>query len=598
MFDIINILLYIIILIFEPYMSNLNQIIKNNPENIDLSILSEQILNEEIIEIFSSDSTIENVDNTNLSQIKINLSVLQKDITLIAKLKPSYNQFLDEKVLDFFKDQEEVFNSLTDEVKMIFRNSINHQIKNKHTQLSFYSLINNILICPSIQKFCKTNQIHYYELRKYNQSKELNNKTEILMLEFYHVLNVLPLLKKIQNKNQIDVNLLLVACFISYQKKLMNVLYPSGFNKITQNKLVKQLLNINTEKLAQNHFIFKLEQDIDLINDATHPYYVKNFVPQNLINSVFLLSMEKEFSLNQKAYEEYKLTQRYFEKEFNIILNNTSLSFYQNYNIEFIKDEQIKNYDKRVKPFVAAGTCYYNDKISMNINEINHTKKWGTQWSKLSIKNIFFHELGHAVDEAWRQQNFMTYDKNHTVKSHRYSQNDFLNQVNKQCFNNFKLLSKKSKEKYTYYVKPIYVDILIEDVAPNEILNTPHLKKVKRIVRSYNYSRSRCEGFAECFSKIILFLLNGYNEENYFAETRDRSSLREFVKTMKPMLIYLLENIDWVAIGVPKRNLIIRKIEFRRMIDHLSSMPKINRNATEFSGKVHRQKKMLRQRYQ
>jgi hypothetical protein len=551
----------------------------------------------QIVSKSTHEVTSEKLNNAHQNNI-INIDIKQLEKSIISSLsnniiKPSkteYDIFLETQVHKLFHSTN--WNSLNQEVKEIMTSAVNDMIKNQHEMLNVYTLMKHIFFSKTGQKIAKRWNINLYQLQKKCKEKENNYKSSITI-----ALNILALIQKIQNKNEVNINILLLACLIVEKVILSNLLFPNGFNKIKQYQFARYLLDKKYEKLSQNYFIFKLESDTDLLNNSNHPYAIRKFMPKTLVDNIFFLCMEKEFALNEKAYEEYKLSQRYFENEFNTLLKNTRLSFYNSYSIEFIKDEKKKDYDKRVKPFVAAGTCYYNDKISMNINEINNTKKWGTQWSKLSIKNVFFHELGHAVDEAWRQNDFINYDKSHSVIHHRYSQNDFLNDVIKQCVKNFKCLSKKNKEKLAYYIKPSYIDQMMTKLDSKEIESTPHLKEVKTMTRKYSYKRSKCEGFAECFSKIVIFLLNGYNEENYFAETRDYSSLRQFVHVMKPMLLYLFNHIDWLAIGVPKRNLVVRKIEFRRMLDHLDKMPQYNSKATEFSSKVHRQKKMLKDRY-
>lgn len=492
---------------------------------------------------------------------------------------------------------------LDDETKKVIESTINFTIRNKYLKFNIYTLMYQALLSPTGQQFCKKFNIDLCQLNKKYKTqlgKSSNDPIQSLVNKNYYPFNLLPLLKKLQSKDRVDINLLLLSILIVNKNMMMNFIFPNGFNKITKQHLAHFLLgsNLKENNIATTFFVFKLDKDNSILSNSNHPDYIENYIPKSMVDEVFLLCMENELKNKSKAYQEYQLAQSYFKDNFNTLLNNTSLSFYKRYYIEFIKDETKHNYDNRVKPFVAAGTCYYDSKISMNINEINHSKKWGALWAKHCIKNIFFHELGHAVDAAWHYQDFLTYpssDKNN-AHSHIYTNNKYLENINKKCFKKFKKLNKKGKEKFAYYVKPGIQDKMIENVAYKISKDLPNISKTLK--RKYLYSRSKCEGFAECFSKIIVFLLNGYDESIYFAETRKKSMLRGFVALMKPMLLYLLEHIDWEQLGVPKRNLVMRKIEFRRMVEHLSTMPESNPNSTEYSPKVHRRKKMLRNRYQ
>lgn len=594
---------------------------ENALEKSDLLSIIETISNElsEVNIDIPNESSFSNqlVDLVELNKLDENITLPKKNVSFFKNFKKpvSYQEL--SSLSYHLQDTILSVDNFDSETQELLQLSINYFLKNKYKHLDLYPFVYQLLQTKSGQALCQHFNLNmaklYHVCHQQPKLKSLTNFSKIsekkliqknAIYSFDYVFNLASLIASCQSVEKVSVNFLLLAILLTHEDKFFNILFSQALNKISKIKkyeIVSFLLShpqLPSNDFASRHFIFNLEKENTILTN----FIDKVGKPLCLENEKFHLCMLKEYKKSNQAYQENILTQNYFKKNFNLLLKNTTLEFYQSYYIEFVKDEKLLKYDKRVKPFVAAGTCHYNKKIKMNINEINTTKKWGRLWSKICIENIFFHELGHAFDNAWKYQSHISYPKGEALTHSQYAQNKFFKKVMKKSFKNFKPLTKKQKERFAYYVKPANQDKLVSSTLPihydnKESIDTPNTFLFKRLVRKHDYSRSQCEGFAECFSHIITFLLNGYDEGTYFSETREHSNLREFIKIMKPTLLYLLKHIKWEEVGVPKHLLVTRKIEFRRLIEHLDNMPLKNKKFTERSPKIHRQRKMLKDRY-
>lgn len=209
------------------------------------------------------------------------------------------------------------------------------------------------------------------------------------------------------------------------------------------------------------------------------------------------------------------------------------------------------------KPFLPAGMCYYEQKIYMNSTNWQNYIQYGKNWSSFSVRNIFLHEIGHAIDYSYHHFNNIIPNKN---LRGRFISNNYE-------FKKFTRMSYKISRKYTikqynsimYYIHP-------------KIKTTP--KGVK-----YEWDTTNKELFAESFSILSNWFINGFDKQDTFIIDSKISNERLKIKTFMPILKYLLKNINWAYLGVNKLHLRQRKTMIKLFLEKIDGLPLILKKA-------------------
>lgn len=251
--------------------------------------------------------------------------------------------------------------------------------------------------------------------------------------------------------------------------------------------------------------------------------------------------------------------------------------------------------------FIPAGTCYYGEKIF--INSEGMSKKHGSVWFKRSIKRVFYHELGHALDYLY----FNDVVLKDGIKRERSSHNDEFKNICRKNYAKFRFfksyLPKKYADYLAYYiipatskdkkfVKPIsqptddfsqhlnsdFIDIFSDVVPSNQaIYQTPIEKKFssKIEIKDYilDFSRPLSESWAESFSFVYSWIKEGFNEYDKFAIKAGRSNDRALIKMQYDCLIYILENFDWSKLNISYTVYLKRKTHIKKYLKHIKDMP-------------------------
>lgn len=287
------------------------------------------------------------------------------------------------------------------------------------------------------------------------------------------------------------------------------------------------------------------------------------------------ISIENHFIENIKNTEQFLL----FKKQHIFLLPIIDKLFNSNkvlanYGIHYHNIME-KYYEKRgnMKSFAPGGMCYYNSHIYLNTDNMKSPQEYGKIWNKRFVTNILLHELGHAIDWEYRNDNkIMLGDK----KSNKRI-------INSQNFTKYTKIAYKRSRKYNKENRKI----VAYNTHPKIVLNRNKAKII------YNWDRANSENFAESFAIISNWLINGFSQVESFTIHSGESNKRLQIKILMKTLQYLLKNCNWEYLGVPSNLMSKRKNLIKQLLNKIDKMPDCLKGK-KITSKVHTYKKFSR----
>lgn len=381
------------------------------------------------------------------------------------------------------------------------------------------------------------------------------------------------------------------------------------------------------------------EQITECIYQERCNYHKKNISSEDEINTVHLLAEKETDNLdylfkeilekNSLILNEFKIFISYFNDYVKISLPKEYSQFNRCYNIliddfEFFKKTKInslskykftigvhteKNFGSRGKTdsFVPSGLCYYGDKIFINSND--DIRNYGSIWFKRNTKQIFYHEIGHALDYLYFNETVL---KDGIRRIHCSHNEEFLNICKKNYFKLKQLssyFSKKQILRLSYYFYPTISvtkefpfmtetnEEIINHNVDNELFDSfkksclelnplkqkiysnPKIqeKKFSSIIKkgkfSLDFSRPLEESWAECFAFLFRWMKDGFKEYDQFTLKTHRSYERVFIKLQYDSLVYILNNFDWKKLNFSYSFYLKRKKQIKLFLNHVKNMP-------------------------
>lgn len=408
-----------------------------------------------------------------------------------------------------------------------------------------------------------------YSLKYYHLSK-INNNEKICHLQNSDI-NLYPLFEQLEN--YFNINLATDFDFQAFDCYLIN-------NYVTT-------INEQPSDLFVN----------DYYKQLNFPFYFKGITPTNNASHISLESIEKFFyNFNYSKYitEEilyhltyyircvknnyldikqhlnlnfYKKNENSISYHFSKILNNSIHLISKNFPEEITSYELelshivIKHQEKGrdFEVFCPAGICHYEKKIMINTNLISYFSKYGKIWDKATVRQVFYHELGHTIHYLYPNQ-IVKKDGLNTYINKRFGFLENINFINrvKKNYNNFKSskIDYYIKKDLSYYVKP---------------LNSYLSKNI--IEKKVAWNRASQESFAESFSFLISLFINGIDPMTYNALYRNKTYSRSSFKVLMPTIQFLLRNIDWIKLGIPEHLYRKRIPLIKNFLKKINSLP-------------------------
>lgn len=301
----------------------------------------------------------------------------------------------------------------------------------------------------------------------------------------------------------------------------------------------------------------------------THPhndYVYKNEVKQCLQyitdNIVELFITYKKFitDLETTYFDNYsgnvfKQVYKHLRPSINTLYANTKLSHLKKISLKMGLDlEKYTEVRSNVPPFIPAG-YYYSNQVFINTHQWQGYLKNGKAWALKGYSSIYFHELAHGIDFKYNNIQLWKNNKNNSNGQLSYDIK-FLKHVKKSYKNKHKVKTKQNGY-LSYYMCPSV-----------QIKN----KKV-----SYKWNRASEEAFAESFSCLCDWLLNGFKKIDNLILTGNVHKRYIVIKTLVPTMRYLMKNLDWETIGVPTTLIQKRKkliYNYLEIIDNMSYKPR------------------------
>lgn len=389
--------------------------------------------------------------------------------------------------------------------------------------------------------------------------------------------------------------------------------FVNSFNEeVYYNKLKRIIYN----KKYYEYEISGIEDDDEIISNAKKDIECLETYLDTIEEKNFLILEDfKSFILNFPIYLQSKYAKDYqnFKYVYNILSED----------IKFFKNTKVQSLDKykfligsysekhsdargRSNDFIPAGICNYGRNIFMNSDELDKNK-FGLLWYKRSLKQTFYHEVGHALDYLYFNESLL---KN-KEKQQRSSYNEDLLKSCKLNFSRFKNLSpkltKKSIEWISYYCHPKVRQII--KVQEKEEINLPNSifsKQIQTDVLSlfnefisivniplptnkltekkfnprvlinnteYDYSRVLEETWSECFAFLFDWMKNGFSEYDRFVLKAGNSNDRVFIKIHYHSFIYILKNFDWNKLNISYNLFLRRKVQIKKFLNYVNKMP-------------------------
>lgn len=369
-------------------------------------------------------------------------------------------------------------------------------------------------------------------------------------------------------------------------------------------------LNVNSI-IAREQVFFKSLEDDDCHDNKIYEHAKKiaendfkklnNFLVEKQAEIKILLEEFKIFILGfvefikndvSKEFNDFHFCYNFLLKDIQFFKNSkiNSLSKYK----FIIGSSNKKNQGTRgqTDDFVPAGTCTYGEKIFINSDKILDCSS--ALSIKRDLKNIFYHEVGHALDFVYFNDEVLRNEGN--LQRSSYNQK-FL----KICKNNYKKLkitSQKTCKDYklwlAYYVTPSktysynsqscnlsndFVNIF-NDIKANNQYIYKHNETFKTDVHyknlTVNYSKPLIETWAESFALVFDWIRNGFSEKDYLILKKGRSPNRLLIKILHDSIIYILNNFNWTLLNIPYNVYLKKKRQILQYLKHIKSMPLYN----------------------
>lgn len=361
---------------------------------------------------------------------------------------------------------------------------------------------------------------------------------------------------------------------------------------------IEEVEELNDNYIDKYHLMAKKDQEI--VELYKQEIIEKNYIILNEFKE-FIMGFENYMiQSNQKEYNNFKTYFNILKKDM-IFFKKTQINTLSKYRFEIGgSTKTIYSDNKKINSFIAAGICRYWEKIFINSELIN--KKYGVVWFNRQAKHVFYHEIGHALD------NLLFNDK--VLKKINSEKSSYTEDFKNMCIKNyykFRILKYHIYKKYTkgfnYYISPkiheriIYnnkkiidtfsealnkdYDDIFKDIFP--IKQNIYEEKIKKrfdtkIIRQnkiLDFSSPLCESWAEDFAFVFSWIKNGFSEYDKFAMEAKSSKNRFFIKIQYDCMIYILENFDWTKLNISYNVYLKRKVQIKKYLKHIKDMPLI-----------------------
>lgn len=391
----------------------------------------------------------------------------------------------------------------------------------------------------------------------------------------------------------------LIHTFRTYSFSFDKFIETLSYNELKEHIYNKQFLYYDNlvPPIEDNERNKKLDNDMDNLQ----PYLDEITLKNNIILAEFkdfVLAFERYIkNLYFNEYSSFKYVSNLLKNDM-LFFKNTKIYSLDKY-VFTIGGYAKKHEESRGKNnnFIPSGYCRYGIQIFINSEHADRNKH-GKLWEKRSLKQTFYHEIGHALDVLYGNDIVL---KNNTKRQHSSYNENFL-KCCKLGYRRFKYfspqLSKKSIVSLSYFFSPeitqapISIKIEPSEIKFNEQLNSTifsifnkskindvkeSIKEFSPVVRmgdnTYDYSRVLEETWSESFALIFDWMKNSFSEYDKFILNAKKSSDRNFIKINYHSLMYMLNNFEWTKLNLPLGLVLRKKMQIKKMLNYANDMP-------------------------
>lgn len=350
------------------------------------------------------------------------------------------------------------------------------------------------------------------------------------------------------------------------------------------------------EKTKENkenfqRFYFDITNNNDMFYDQANSVW--NYIIQNLPEFLQnIIESERKIPLYlveqsdyQKQYLQFQNMYHAFKSSVDLLYSHTRLNSLKNYQIEVESNTKLSTHNRGlIKSFYPAGVCRYGKCVTLNTNLWTSRHKWGKLWTECVLLKVLWHELGHAVDHAHKTEPHVKHGSNlipigkTTFLGNKpnppfFSDDPNILTATRKSYRNRASLNRNQKKRVDYYVTPKVVtryNSQFPDVHIPPDWSSPEnpISPIK-----YNWKSTRREAFAESFAILTHWFIRGFSCIDTYTVIAQKSSDRLAIKTLMPVLRYMLKHTNWESVGIPSHLFNKRKKLILHFLNKIETLP-------------------------